>query len=133
MKLRVSQSPVQSDTGQQLHPSRGQVLHHDGRVKEGAFSVGWGAVALAPSRSGTGRGGGRVVAVAVAVEGREGRRGGAGGDFLEQFFGCGRPCDLQQFLFDDARPIQFIDRVFLVVRQRRAPAADRRDVLGAGS
>ena len=82
MKLGVSQSPAQSDTGQQSHPSRARHLHHDGRVKESAFPLGlctrslgtwWPGPrrVLAPSRSGRGRGGGRVAAVVV-------ERGGAG-------------------------------------------------------
>ena len=39
--LRVA-PPVQSDTGQQSHPSRARVLHHDGRVMETAFLLGRG-------------------------------------------------------------------------------------------
>ena len=33
---------VQSDLGQQLHPSRARHLHHDGRVMETAFLLGRG-------------------------------------------------------------------------------------------
>ena len=40
--LRVAPCPVQSDTGQQLHPSGARVLHHDGRVVEIAFLLGRG-------------------------------------------------------------------------------------------
>ena len=73
---------VQSDTGQQLHPSRARVLHHDGRVMETAFLLGCGRGAgdlggqgqgglwLRQERAG-GRGGGWVAAVVVG-------RGGAG-------------------------------------------------------
>ena len=41
MKLGASQSLVQSDTGQQLHPSGARHLHHDGRFMETAFLLPW--------------------------------------------------------------------------------------------
>ena len=79
--LRVA-PPVQSDTGQLLHPSRARHLHHDGRVMETAFLLGRGRGAgdlggqgqgglwLRQERAG-GRSGGWVAAVVVG-------RGGAG-------------------------------------------------------
>ena len=78
MKLGVSQSPVQSDTGQQLHPSRARVLHHDGHVMESAFSLGQWTRSRGPWWPGP-----RWV-VAPSRSGREERRwpgrGGCGGD-----------------------------------------------------
>ena len=110
MKLRASQSPVQSDTCQQLHPSGTRVLHHGGRVKESAFldepvdaavvtadggavphvsptwAVGPSRCSAPPSRSGMGEGrwpgrGGDV----------GGERGWAGGDFLD-LWSCSGKC-----------------------------------------
>ena len=100
-RVTVAGGPtVQSDTGQQLHPSRARHLHHDGRVMETAFlrgrgrgagdlgGQGQGGLWLRQERAG-GRGGGWVAAVVVG-------RGGAGcvcAAFRALLRLCGRcPC-----------------------------------------
>ena len=110
VKPGVSQSPVQSDDVVNIRPSRAGVLHHDGRVKESAFSLGlwtlrlptegavhhvsptWAVVphAAAP-RSQEAAGGEERWPGRGGCGGDGGAgRGGVGGVFLELFFGpCG--------------------------------------------